>query len=412
VNESSCRICKSRSLYLVHGFSPIPYGDLYKKNQLEALGIVAEDLSLLRCNVCGLLQLRELTRLNEQYSEYLYLTSVTNKLVPFYRGVVRNLVSYLNLQDSDQVLDIGSNDGSFLECFSTVTSNLYGVDPSVPACKVAMEKGLEVSNTFFDSDFSRIYANQKPTPRLITCNYTIANVPDLDEFFISVRRIMSRQTLFNVITGYHLDQFQIGMFDYVNHDHHTYLTLHDFNYLADRNEMKVVYFRKHEHKGGSVEVGLTLKTSEIQAEDSVSQNLQRESWLESKSDGLILQMIEQNSRSSSVIDTITQAYLDDEYQVVGIGASISSTTLISEFRLAGKISAIYDDDVLKHNTFAPGTGICVKPLAEISHLKTKTVALILGWQHSTRLIERLRELKYEGFILVPLPLPKIFHMSR
>ena len=412
MNENSCRICKSRSLYLVHSFLPIPYGDLYKKDRFEALGLVAEDLSLLRCRVCGLLQLRELTRLREQYSEYLYLTSVTNKLVPFYRGVVRNLVSFLNLRDLDHVLDIGSNDGSFLECFSKVTSNLHGVDPSIPAGKIAMEKGIEVSNAFFGSDYSRVYADQKPKPRLITCNYTIANVPDLDEFFISVRRIMSSETLLNVITGYHLDQFQIGMFDYVNHDHHTYLTLHDFNYLANRHEMKVVYFKKHEHKGGSIEVGLTLKTSEIPVEGSVSQNLQRESWLESKSDGLILHMIDQNSRSSLMIDTITQAYLDDGYQVIGVGASISSTTLISEFRLSGKISAIYDDDVLKHNTFSPGTGIFVSPLAEISHLKTKTVALILGWQHSTRLIERLQELKYEGYILVPMPLPKIFYMSR
>jgi hypothetical protein len=411
VNESSCRICKSRSLYLVHSFFPTPYGDLYKKDRLEALGIAAEDLSLLRCNVCGLLQLRELTRLNEQYSEYLYLTSVTNKLVPFYGGVVRHLVSFLNLQDSDHVLDIGSNDGSFLECFASVTSNLHGVDPSVPACKIATEKGLEISNAFFDLDFSRDYADQKPKPRLITCNYTIANVPDLDEFFVSVRQIMSSQTLFNVITGYHLDQFQIGMFDYVNHDHHTYLTLHDFNYLANRNEMKVVYFRKHEHKGGSIEVGLALKTNPIQVEDSVPQNLQRESWLESKTDGLIFNMIERNARNSRVINTIAQAYLDDDYRVVGVGASISSTTLISEFRLAGKISTIYDDDALKHNTFSPGTGICVKPLAEISHLKTKTVALILGWQHSTRLIERLQELKYKGFILVPMPIPRLFHMS-
>ena len=408
--ESSCRICKSDSLNLVYSFSPIPYGDLYKRDRSEALGIFPNDLSLLRCDHCGLLQLRELTRLKEQYTDYLYLTSITNNLKLFYGRVARNLISFLGLQSSDYVLDIGSNDGSFLECFSNATSNLHGVDPSVPACRIAEKKGLEISNAFFDSDFSRIYAEKMPKPRLITCNYTIANLPDLNDFFISVRRLMSDRTLFNVITGYHLDQFEIGMFDYVNHDHHTYLTLHDFDNLANRNDMKVVYFRKHEHKGGSFEVGLTLKTSEIPAEDSVNQNLQRETWLESKSDGLIFRMIDLLSKNSCIINNLVDAYIDDGYQINGIGASISSTTFISQFRLANKLSAIYDDDILKHYTFSPGTGLCVKPLTELCELETKNLVIILGWQHPMRFIQRLKELHYKGFIIVPMPVPKLLHL--
>lgn len=409
--RSICRICGESHLNVVHSFNPIPYGDLYKEDQKEALSLQSNDLTLVRCNNCGLLQLDKTTRFEEQYSEYLYFTSVTNKLIPFYKRIVGNLITYLGLLETDHVLDIGSNDGSFLENFSIASSNLHGVDPATPACEVAIAKNLFISNAFFEKEFCEKFLRTNLTPRLITCNYTIANLPNLQDFFESLRLIMSSDTLFNVITGYHLDQFNVGMFEYVNHDHQTYLTLHDFAFLAEKNGMKVVYFRRHEHKGGSAEVGMTLKDSDFIIDDSVSQNLQRETWLDSRGNSSIFSMVNRTTESSRTVNSFLDALNSDGCQIFGIGASISSTSLISEFGLSHRINAIYDDDVRKHGKYSPGTGIPVLPLSEISVLPEKSVVMILSWQHTNRFFDRLQEIGFSGFVIVPLPFPRLQYLS-
>jgi hypothetical protein len=93
--------------------------------------------------------------------------------------------------------------------------------------------------------------------------------------------------------------------------------------------------------------------------------------------------------------------------VYGIGASISTTYLCNQFGLSDKVEKLFDDDENKIGRFAPGSGIPVQALTSIP-MKVDSVALILAWQHSERLIQRLHEVGYPGRILTPLPNPKLF----
>ena len=69
-----------------------------------------------------------------------------------------------------------------------------------------------------------------------------------------------------------------------------------------------------------------------------------------------------------------------------------------------KVFKLFDDDTNKIGLFAPGTGTCVEALSNIPS-SAESVAIILAWQHSEKLIQRLRELKYLGRIILPLPSP-------
>ena len=93
--------------------------------------------------------------------------------------------------------------------------------------------------------------------------------------------------------------------------------------------------------------------------------------------------------------------------VYGIGASISTTYLCNQFGLNDKVEKLFDDDENKIGRFAPGSGKPVQALTSIP-MKGDSVALILAWQHSEKLIQRLREMGYPGRILTPLPNPKLF----
>lgn len=410
MRPSPCRICKNESLNFVHSFNPTPYGDLYQESAPKAKNLPRYDLSLVRCNSCSLLQLREETNLKNQYEEYLYFTSVTNNLVSLYSRISKRLNGLLQLNESDYILDVGSNDGSFLKTFGEFTNNLIGVDPSKPACDKAASSGIEVFPTFFDQQCVNDYIQKYPKPKLISCNYTVANVPDLDLLFSLFVQLMGKYSVLNVVTGYHLDQFQVGMFDYVGHDHLTYLTLHDFERLADSHGLKILYSYKHEQKGGSLEIGFALMDSNYEPDDSVKQILQREFWQESTSNRLIHAMASDIELNSRQVKSIVQALTEPEIKVLGIGASISSTALISEFGLASHIDYLFDDDPRKHSTFAPGTGLPVVPLNEISS-KGPGFGILLAWQHTNKIIERLHQVGFKGQLIIPMPKPKMINIK-
>ena len=90
----------------------------------------------------------------------------------------------------------------------------------------------------------------------------------------------------------------------------------------------------------------------------------------------------------------------------GIGASISTTYLCNQFGLNDRLTKLFDDDKNKIGLFAPGTSRCVESLSNIP-TTADSVAIILAWQHSEKLIQRLNELKYLGQIVLPLPNPRL-----
>lgn len=405
-----CNFCYSKNANAVYNFNPVPFGDSYMKTRQEAVNLPRQNLNLMRCENCGLLQLQDGGTPAENYSNYLYVSKVTNNLLPFYMRIARRLIDYAAVSNSDSILDIGCNDGSFLGMFKYRTNMLYGVDPSKTASKEAEELGVRVLNTFFDNGSVVELLALDCSPKIISCNYTLANISDLGKFFSHVLRLMNEETILNIITGYHLDQFAVSMFEYINHDHLTYLTLSDFVKISEAFGLKIIYANRHEHKGGSLEIGLALGSSKYTPDETVNQLLQREEWLNSKSNFLVEEMMKNVKLQGAELSSYLKAQKALGRKIVGVGASISSTLLISELGIQEYISYLLDDDSRKDGLFAPSTGIEVKSLREIS-TESELIIIIISWQHTHKILQRLRHLGCRGSVVIPLPRIKIMELS-
>jgi len=216
--------------------------------------------------------------------------------------------------------------------------------------------------------------------------------------------LMSDKTVLSIVTGYHPDQFLINMFEYINHDHLTYFTVKSLNRICSTFGLKIIDVSRTEHKGGSINVIISKNSASWLTQSSVGQLIQREEWLEcndkSFASNLKLNIGKVSSEVYKLIDT------GKFKKIYGIGASISTTHLISQFNLAENLTNIFDDDSNKHYKFAPGTGLKVLPLSDLPNAH-EDVVIILAWQHTNKILERLKELNYSGKILIPLPSPKI-----
>jgi hypothetical protein len=197
-----CRLCQLREIDLVWNLGPSPYGDNFRPSRSEAIIESLHNFALGICKSCNLLQLCHETNLNEQYHQYLYLTKNTNNLIMYYSQLHKDLVQKFEINTDDLVIDIGGNDGSFLETFLTNGfTNLISIDPSIPAKKVSQDKGIKVLDEFFSKDAVEKIMNQNKVPKLISINYTLANVSNLQEFFENILKIMDSKTIISIVTG-------------------------------------------------------------------------------------------------------------------------------------------------------------------------------------------------------------------
>lgn len=401
---SYCRSCKNSNLELVWKLENSPYGDSFKKTAEEARQVKVETLSLGFCNRCKMLQLLEITDTSSTYNNYLYRSSVTNALNSYYEQVSNRLISDYQIKKDELIVDIGSNDGSFLLNFQKKGYQVIGIEPTLNNAAAAELKGIKTLNEFFEADTVEKILVQFGPPRLITVNYTLANIPDLFSFMTRITNLMNENTILSVITGYHPDQYAVNMFEYINHDHLTYLSVESFGNLCGALGLKVIDLNKSEHKGGSIQFVISKKSSSYKTQSSVGQILQREIWLNVNTKiftkKLQVEIEMTGVRLNQMLKTLKVKYL------YGVGASISTTYLCNQFGLNSKVFKLFDDDTNKIGLFAPGTGTCVEALSNIPS-KADSVAIILAWQHSEKLIHRLRELKYLGQIILPLPSPVI-----
>lgn len=401
---SQCRSCKNSELDLVWKLENSPYGDSFKKTAVEAVNVKIETLTLGFCNACKMLQLLEITDLSSTYDNYLYRSSVTNALNSYYEQIANRLISDYEIDTGGIILDIGSNDGTFLLNFHKKGFDVIGIEPTLNNATAAELKGITTLNEYFEADTVEKVLKQFGQPKVISINYTLANIPDLFSFMKNIARLMDENTILSVITGYHPDQYAVNMFEYINHDHLTYLTAESFGNLCAVLGLKIIDVNKSEHKGGSIQFAVSKNNSTFKIQSSVGQLQQREIWLGANTKEftktLELEIKKIGVRLNQMLERVNSKDL------YGIGASISTTYLCNQFGLNSIITRIFDDDINKIGLFAPGTGKCVEALSCLPNTYG-SVAIILAWQHSEKLIQRLNELKYCEQIILPLPNPRL-----
>ena len=399
----TCRMCNCTNFELLWDLKNASYGDLFKNNFEEALKVKFHPFVLVRCNNCKLLQLRDLTDISGQYDEYLYSSKTTNALVDYYALTATRLMSEYEIRPGSLILDIGSNDGSFLLEFKDKGMRVLGIEPAKPASILADSFGITTLNEYFTKDTVKKITSTYGIPKLISINYTLANIPNLIDFFDNLVLLMNNETVISIITGYHIDQFAINMFDYIGHDHLTYLTLNDLEFISKKFSLKLLDVSRSEHKGGSIHVTLSLKSANLESRSSVKQLIQREVWEKSKENIGILDLKHRVDTISK--ETIKIIKMFHGSPIYGIGASISTSYLLNYFELNKYITELYDDDSNKIGKFSPGVGKKVSSINDLPN-NSECLAIILAWQHTNKILDRLKQVGFTGRIFAPLPFPR------
>ena len=148
----ACKNCSSKKLSKILNFGKQPVSSVFYSKKTYNLKSYSLDLYI--CKNCNLVQFKSLAPLDEMYGQtYGYRTSLSKLMVRHIADKNLTILRSIKLKKSDYILDIGSNDGTFLNTFAKKNYfNCFGVDPSSEKFKEYYDKKINLICDYFPSD--------------------------------------------------------------------------------------------------------------------------------------------------------------------------------------------------------------------------------------------------------------------
>lgn len=140
-----CLACDACALQQVLELGAQPAANLLLRHKDERFERV--DLALMHCPNCGHLQQRTFFPSKLLFDHYLYRSGTSQTLARFFDWLAASLAQWLPPQA--RVLELASNDGSFLDALQARGFRARGIDPARNLVRLCIERGLDVECDFW-----------------------------------------------------------------------------------------------------------------------------------------------------------------------------------------------------------------------------------------------------------------------
>ncbi len=393
----NCKNCKSNRLIKIFKLGNQPISSVYpatKNNKLKKY-----NLDLYKCSICNLVQFSKLPPLEEMYGEtYGYRTSLSDLMVNHMKSKFIKINKILKLKKNNLILDIGSNDGTFLNFFAKKGfNNLYGMDPSAKKFSNFYDKKINVYFDYFSKKkFENLSVNKNLKFDLISSFAMFYDIEDPNSFCSDISSLLKKDGLWILEMSYFPLLLKNLTYDQICHEHVTYYTLTTFRNIIKKYNMDVLDYSFNDINGGSIEIVCAKKKSKHKFNlNKINKILDEERKINLKSYKKFSDRV-QNSKEvlNSFLKTIRKK------DIIGYGASTKGNIVLNHCGINSKdLSYICDANPYKYGRYTPGSNIKIISKKEMRKKKPKYL-LILIWSFRKEVIKQEEDFILKGGKLI------------
>jgi hypothetical protein len=334
-----CLACSSKNLRKVIDLGKQPLANNYgqkKKYPLATKG----------CFDCGHMQLTHSVNPKTLYSHYLYESGTSKTLNDWFKKFAKK-----NIKGS--VLDIASNDGSFLRACKPY-ADVLGIDPA----KNLVPQDIPTITGFFSNK------TQLGKFDRITAFNVVAHTPNPLSIVQGIKNNLTYDGLGYIMTS-QTEQMKKGQFDTIYHEHHSYFTPHSMRVLCIRAGLEVVDQHTEPIHGNSLMTVVRLpRTSEL---------------------------VDFSLKAKQVISRASK--FKPKHRMVGIGAAAKGVVFINATGL--KPELVMDEAVIKQGHTIPGTDIVIVSIDKLQNFHEPLTIVYLAWNFRDELERKVRKLRWK-----------------
>jgi len=401
----NCKNCKSKKLKKIIFLNKQPISSVYLKKPNYKLKKYS--LDLYECEKCRLVQFSKLSPLEEMYGEtYGYRTSLSPLMINHMKNKFKKIIEKKITKKNSSILDIGSNDGTFLNFFANKKyKNLYGIDPSSEKFKKYYNKKINlITNYFSKKKIEGFIKNKNKKFDLITSYAMFYDIEDPNSFCRDINDLLTKKGMWILEMSYFPLLLKNLTYDQICHEHVTYYTLTTFEKIIKKNNLKILDFSFNEINGGSIEIICVKKNNKIIVNKrKIEQIKKQESLINFNS------YVKFNDRINNTKKSLN-LFLENisSNDIIGYGASTKGNIVLNHCKLTNKnLKYICDANPYKLNKYTPGSNIKIIS-KKTMRKKNPKYLLVLIWSFRSEVIKQ--EINYilkGGKLIFHLP---IFHI--
>lgn len=402
VIRSECRLCGSADLRDALSLAPTPLANAFVATQAAAHDQTRYPLTLRLCGECGHLQLVDVIDPEVLFRDYVYVSGTSPSFVAHFKRYADSVSSRLELGAQDLVVDIGSNDGTFLRPFQDRGCRVLGVDPAEKIAAAATADGVPTRCAFFDIDQAKAIRGELGAARVVSANNVFAHIDNLAGVVDGVRELLDDTGLFVFEVSYLVSVFEGTLFDTIYHEHLDYHRVGPLRRFFERFGMTLVDIERVDTHGGSLR-GFARKGTHP-ASDAVVAAENAEIALGLDDLATYRDFQARIHRTGMELSALLNGLAANGKSIAAYGAPAKATTLMHQFGLDDRvIRYVIDDSPLKQNLFTPGLGI---PVVSSDILKNDPpdYLVLLAWNFADPIIQKCQDYTGAGGrFIVPLP---------
>jgi NDP-4-keto-2,6-dideoxyhexose 3-C-methyltransferase len=400
-----CRMCGNDELVEVLDLGVQALTGVFASRQDQK--ITSGPLRLVKCtgrkDACGLLQLAHSFDLREMYGDnYGYRSGLNASMVRHLTSTVDAIRSLVPLASGDVVVDIGSNDATTLHCYPEPGLELVGIDPTADKFREFYKPNMRVIADFFSAAlFQATLPGRKA--RVVTSFSMFYDLEQPLDFMREVASILADDGVWVFEQSYLPLMLKTNSYDTVCHEHLEYYALKQIKWMTDRCGLKIVDVRFNDVNGGSFCVTVAKAAGSWPEFAGLGQSLAQETAVGLDTLEPYLAFARHAADSKAELVGFVRGAVQQGKRVGGLGASTKGNVLLQYCGFtAADMFAIGEVNADKFGKFTPGTGIPIRPEAEVVG-STPEYLLILPWHFRSTFIKKLSD----GPSQIVFPLPRL-----
>ena len=328
-----------------------------------------------------------------------------NKKYPFYTGSSELMKLHFKkyadwiksefLKSNSKLIEIGSNDGTFLSNFKNYDIDCVGFEPSENVALKAKKNNIKTINGFFNTYNIKTLRDYTGNTDIICASNVICHIPDLKNLILCIDKLLSKKGFFIFEEPYMGSMFEKVSFDQV-YDEHIYLfSINSVKKIFNLNNFELIDVLPQPTHGGSMRYIISRKN-----EHSISERVIKGLFVENKNnlDNLksCLEFKKNCEKSKEKIITKLKKFKKEGKEICGYAATSKSTTILNYCNLdTNFINFICDTTKEKIGKFSPGTHIPIVPVSHF-HKNLPDVAYLFAWNHKKEIFAKEKDFIKKG----------------
>ena len=404
--EKKCRFSNSKLTKIFDfGYQPLGNGFINKK-EFQKEYFYKMEIGF--CKKSKLVQLIKQPPAKKMFhSAYPFYSSLSSNMIKHFTKTANMIYSKYKKNKKFFIIELGSNDGIFLDYFKKNQINHLGIEPSKNVADISKSKNIETLNMFFNQFcVKKILKNYGKADIFFSAN-VICHIPDIKALAKNIKKILKQNGHLIFEDPYLGDIFKKGSYDQIYDEHVFFFSIHSVRNIFKSVGMCLIDVEPQNTHGGSMRYIIKNKVN-AKISSRLKLYLKQEVKLGITSINGFNNLSKKINKSKKDLINLLKKLKSDNKSVYGYAATSKSTTILNFCKIdKNLISYIKDTTPLKIGKYSPGMHIPIKSY-NLTKNKIPDYYFLFAWNHLEEILKKEKNfIKNGGKFITHVPKVKI-----